>query len=202
MIEPKIFVKTHIPFDPIWQFLENPINHQDFYNQDFSKIEQSGSFEYKDSITKHEQLDVVAALEQSNKRIIQSGIINELIKIQIDENYFQIENTKYNIAIDTLNYGIDIYNLYISYKNKQFLKTKLPDSTLKKMISDIETSIYAADKMFQTLVSNNKDLNKLISDSRKRMPKLISNMEREKDFVEKYLNSSKPKRMFMFIKKT
>lgn len=148
MIQPNDFIKSHIPFDPIWQFLDNPINHSEFIAKDFSKLTTSGVFNYQDSIQKYEDLNKLTKFEESNKRIIRYGIENNHIQKQIDENILQIANTKYNMAVDTLNYGIDNYNLYVLYKNKQFRNPKLQDSQIKELIDNTGNGIYTAKRIY------------------------------------------------------
>lgn len=196
---PKDFIKDHMPFDPIWQFIDNPINNHDFISKDFSKLDKKGNFAYKDSIQRYENQNQLEQLENSNRRIVASGLKNNLIQKQVDENILQITNRKYNLAIDTLNFGIDSYNLYVTHKNRRFRNPKLEDSRVKELIENAEYGVYTANDIFYGLFSSNNELNEMINDVRERMPKLISDLEREIDFVERYLNKWKPLRIFMFL---
>lgn len=198
LIEPEDFIKTHIPFDPIWQFLHNPIDNREFTEKDFSKLNVDGNFNYLDSIAKFEQSDKLAQLDNATRRITNASITNPLIQYQIKENLLQITNIRYNLGIDTLNFGIDNYNLYISHKNRKFRNPKLDDNRIKELIENAESGIYQADKIFNNLYSDNIELDDFIRVARNRMPELISDLEREIDFVEKYLNKWKPLRGFMF----
>lgn len=54
LVKPKEFIKDHMPFDPIWQILNNPINPEDFTKSNFSKLILNGNFDFKDSIEKFE----------------------------------------------------------------------------------------------------------------------------------------------------
>ncbi len=196
---PKDFIKDHMPFDPIWQFLDNPINNNDFISRDFSKLETSGVFAFHDSIMQWEKCDEFERLEKSNKRIIANGVRNKLIQAQVDENILQIANWKYNLAIDTLNYGINSYNSYTIHKNRHFRNPKLDDSDVKGLIDNADKGISAANDILYELFSSNSELNDLIVDARNKMPDLLSEIEREKDFVERYLKKWKPLRVFMFL---
>lgn len=199
LISPNNFIKDHMPFDPIWQFLKNPITNNEFLTKDFSKLETKGYFSYADSVEQHEKSDHITQLKNSNRRIVDSGVKNNMIQMQVDENILQITNLKYNLAIDTLNYGITNYNLYITHRNRKFLNPKLDDSYIKELIDNAGKGIYAANNIFNELVSSNRELNKLINDARKKMPALISDVEREKDFTVRYLKKWKLLRKFMFL---
>ena len=198
MKSPHEFMKTHMPFDPIWQFSNNPINNKEFVANDFSNLSKKGNFAYSDSIRLYEKQKPLEKLEKTNKRIMAGGINNNLIQRQVNENILQITNLKYNNAIDTLNDGIKNYNFYITYKNRQFRNPKLTDTALKELIDKSSQGIYAANEMLYGLLSANSELNNLILEARNNMPKIISDLETEKDFVEKYLKKWKPLRIFMF----
>ncbi len=195
---PKEFIKDHMPFDPIFQFIDTPINNNDFTNSDFSKLNKKGTFPFKNLIDQHERSKTLIQLENSNNRIIENGIRNKLIQQQIDENHYEITSRKYNIGIDALNNGVNSYNLYLTHKNRKFKKPKLNDSRIKELIDDADNGITSASKIFHSLFSPNRDLSNLIRDAQKRMPDLIFDVEREKIFVDKYLKKWKPIRIFMF----
>jgi hypothetical protein len=86
------------------------------------------------------------------------------------------------IQIDTLNYGIDNYNLYITHKNRQFRNPKLEDSRVKELIDNADNGVFTANEIFYGLFSSNKELNDLITDARNRMPDLISDLDTRKRF--------------------
>lgn len=200
LIAPENFIQTHMPFDPMWQFLSNPINNREFIAQDFSKLKESGNFAYNDSIQLHPQQSKLRQLELSTRRIRANGIQNKLIQKQLNDNILQITTLKYNLAIDTLNYGVENYNLYITHKNKQFRNPNLEDSYIRELIENAENSIHAANEMLNGLLSPSRELNTLITDARKKMAIVIPDLKMEKEFVEKYLKTLKPLRMFLFMK--
>lgn len=199
LIEPKLFIRTHMPFDPVWQFLDNPVTNQEFTKQDFSKLNTRGEYVYKDSIASYENLNLLSQLENSNRRIIKSGVTNSLIQDQIDENLVQITNTQFNGAVDTLNFGIKNYNIYITHKNNQFRKPKLNDSEVRDLIDNAGEGVHEANRIFNSLITGNDQLNSRIMEARNEMPSLLSDIQREKDFVDKYLKKWRPLRAFMFL---
>jgi len=198
LLPPKEFIKDHMPFDPIWQFLDNPVTNEQFIAKDFSNLNKSGNYAFPDSIKHHLALNDFNQLENANRRIIENGIKNQLIQTQVDENKLQLTNLRYNFAIDTMNSGIDSYNLYVSHKNRQFLNPKLSDDAIEAMIENAENGVYAAEEMLQQLQSKNYDLNRSINEARNSLPELLLAIKRERYFVDKYLKRWKPFRIFMF----
>ena len=199
LIPPKDFIKTHIPFDPIWQFMDNPINNYDFKAQDFSKLDKKGMFMFRDSIRVYKNLDQLAKLETSNRRIAGSGITNKLVQKQLNKNRRQIDYIQYNLAVEKLNTGVSNFNLYIAHKNNRFRNPKLEDSYVKELIDYAIEEVYSAEKMLEGLFPGDKELNEFVVDTRNQLAGLITNLERERDFVNRYLKRWKPLRGFMFL---
>ena len=67
------------------------------------------------------------------------------------------------------------------------------------MIDNAGYGIYAANEIFYRLYSSNKELNDVIVDARNKMPGLVSDIKREKNFVDKYLKKWGPLRVFVFF---
>jgi hypothetical protein len=199
LIEPETFIKTHIPFDPIWQFLDNPVSHNDFLNKDFSKLNQPGNFNYKHLIAAHEAKSETEQLEASIKRISDVNNGNKFIREHLSENQRQLTALKLNLAIDNMNKGVDYYNLYISRKNRQFRNPRISDDALAELINKAEAGIAKADAIILTLFSPDADLNRHINEVKAHLPSLVSSVEKEKRFVEKYLRTWKPFRGFLFF---
>ncbi len=72
LISPSEFIKTHIPFDPIWQFSINPLSHKEFENADFSKLKIPSNFDFNDSIKVISRLNYLDKTLRENRRIIQN----------------------------------------------------------------------------------------------------------------------------------
>jgi hypothetical protein len=139
LIASKEFIKTHVPFDPIWQFLNNPISNFNLKNKDFKNLHNNGSFNYKDSISTMKTLDSITLIKKIIKRVTQSGITNKLIQKYVNESKEQIELLKYskwisdyndinkivNTAQDGINTGINFNNTFIDYLNKRFRNPKI-----------------------------------------------------------------------------
>ncbi|MEZ4811565.1 MAG: transglutaminase domain-containing protein [Allomuricauda sp.] len=167
LISPKDFIRTHVPFDPVWQFLENPISHLDFKNKDFSKLNKIGSFNYKDSISANRKLDSIIQIKKKIQRIEKSGITHYLIRNYVNESEEQIEtliydkwiltfneiNEKANKAKDEINIGIGFNNTFIDYLNKRFRNPKIGDTQIKSTIEKANLHFYRGKDQLKKLKS-------------------------------------------------
>lgn len=92
--EPKDFILTHLPIDPMWQLLKCPLTIENFSKDSISvkKIisKENSCFDYKDSILKF--------LELPREE--------QVLKTAINSHRFNPEN-KLNIGLAYLNYGAD-----------------------------------------------------------------------------------------------
>lgn len=127
MIKPQKFIRSHMPFDPIFQFLEHPLTEVDFRNSDYNKKTQSPYFNFKDSLENQDSLTSIKILEKSIRRIKQNGanypisieylsykqksLLALLINMQIEQ---------LNLGAFYYNKGVDFYNTYIGAKNQRF----------------------------------------------------------------------------------
>lgn len=191
MVEPMVFIKSHIPFDPVWQFLSNPITHTEFKNNDFSKLDISGSFLFEDHIYNMESLDKIARLEQTNKRIIESGITNQLIKTHIEENDIHITIEKLNKAIDSLNYGIKNFNMYREVKDKKFLNQETKNLEIGKLLFNAESSINYANNLLSLIITKDLDLKNMVINTKKTISQILTEIKKEKEIISKYYKNSK-----------
>lgn len=199
MIDPDEFTRTHMPFDPIWQFSSNPINNRHFLDQRFMPLENEGSYSYRDSILLHEKRSRLKQLETSNSRIEKSGILHPLVRKHFDENVMHISYERFNRAIDALNESVYNYNRYVGYKNAQFRNPTIEDEELKILIADLVEGISFVDRELSSLVSPDESLNAQIKELRNQLPAMIEDIEREQEFVKRYLRTRMDRRPALFL---
>jgi len=198
LISPTVFIKSHIPYDPIWQFLSNPITHKDFQKSDFSKLKTKSNFNYSDSIKLLSHLNLLERTIRENNRIRRSGITNDQLRKQIAFNQQIIITEKFNSAVNLYNKGVEDYNVYILNKNKQFKNTTVTEEQLLGFLATSRQQVESSENILNMLNSDNLALNKQISDMQKSIIKMKNNIKNEDNFMVKYLNTLKPVRIFLF----
>jgi len=206
LISPTEFVKTHMPFDPIWQFSNNPISHKDFEKANFKKIESETNFNFNDSIKILEKLDSMEKLVRENRRIFHFGITNPLIESQFSYNRKSIENYKYNKLVekfqesqDLFNKCIEDFNFYIISKNKQFENTSLKDEKIIEMLAVTRRNMELSENILNSIYSTNSELNQSMTEMKTAIENLKSKLENEDEFVKKYIKTWGPLRKLLFV---
>jgi transglutaminase/protease-like cytokinesis protein 3 len=200
MISPNEFIKTHMPFDPIWQFLDNPILNTEFQSNDFSKLKIPSNFNFSDSIKVIAGLDSLNVLLRENKRIHNAGLANDLIRERVSQNQQNIVNMKYNQAVGEMNKAVESYNIYVTNKNKQFNGTTMEDAKILELLSTARNHTESAESRIRFLNSDNKTITKNISDIQLVINQLKKNIDTEDAFMKKYISTWKPFRMLLFVR--
>ncbi len=205
---PQKLIKSHMPFDPIWQFSKQPINNYEFVSGK-SKLTQSGVvFEFADSLKQHLQATEVNRLQGSLRRLEQAGVNNAVVLQEQTTLRVQLENIKrqnltnnYNEAINNYNAGINQYNDFIQFRNKQF-SPKKTDAEISEMINEADKLLKLAGKQLDELQVDDQQIRTQVSQLKESVDKAMVNVKEQQDFVTKYLNTSKAFRKSLFYKYT
>jgi len=193
MVEPERFIKSHIPFDPIWQLSNHPITKQQFYYKGKIRADKSSFFNFADSITKMENQSRIERLESMRDRIASNGIVNYLdhdhlihLHSKIVYYYQRKNEINYYAALSNYNEGTHLLNEYIGYKNKSYQPLK--------SISEIKKMLYRAEDDFNSSLANLKkiddlsDLDQLKNQLNQSVEKALIDLTVQKNELDKLLN--------------
>ncbi len=206
LVAPIDFIETHMPFDPLWQLLEYPVTDHEFKRGSFSSKKDKHIFNFKDSAKAFFQLDSLQQLENSNRRIKQSGIENDRQKnwlaysqMKIASIYGEKDMNLYNSAVADLNEANAVFNDYVKYRNNRFIPVR-PDVVMSKLLDDIPMLISSAKKKLeqvgQTVENFQYDTSSIISS----LNKLSGRVTEQKSFLKKYLSLNGEERSKSFYK--
>ena len=203
---PSESIKTHMPFDPMWECLKYPITNQDFYEGKTQGDITHTVFNYTDSIKlwggqTDEQKETTAA-----RRIEQNGVKNSFIFDCLHHLKSSIELRERNKSVDLYNQAAASYNIcvnnfneFINYRNKQF-KPKKTDAEIKQMIDTVATDLGKVKAKLQTIENPQESIVSLITIINKSVNELQTRIDEQKDFLNKYLSKSALGRKTMFMK--
>ncbi|WP_162127047.1 transglutaminase domain-containing protein [Flavobacterium phycosphaerae] len=74
------FLKTHMPFDYMWQLNEKPIANDDFYNDITESVDSSTSYDFAAAINEFETLSEPDKMSKQLERMEKTGLKNDFIK--------------------------------------------------------------------------------------------------------------------------
>jgi transglutaminase superfamily protein len=204
IVKPEKMIEDHMPFDPLFQFLAKPINNKEFYNKK-KPVANPASADFDKEIDAFFALSGEQQLLQSVERMEASGIVNQLILDEANNRVDRVNALRHNQTVDAnneavieFNNAVARFNDYINSKNTQFTKPHLSDEALIAMFEDIGKNMQKANSLFSQVKVNDKKMKKYIEQNLKKLRDLNTRLNKEKSFLEKYLNTAKPNRMALF----
>jgi hypothetical protein len=127
MAKPEDLIRSHMPFDPLWQFLTYPVTNQEFYERNYLTNTKKAYFSFTDTLSAYEHESEEEQYISSARRIEQNGVKNAFTeaklrvlkgKIEFYRNKTMAE--KYSQAVIGYNEGIRKLNQFIKLSNAQF----------------------------------------------------------------------------------
>src|SRR6185312_6012546 len=198
---PDDFISSHLPFDPMFQFLNYPVTYKEFYNcirptTSIQTNKPESYFNYKDSLSVYNRLDSLSRYLASLHRIENfdwpsSKIDTKLkrLKLEIELIYQDRDMDFYHSAIADYNNGIDLLNKFINYRNNQFQPVKKMNEvpgmfdTISKKIASANEKLREVNKSEATLTLNTGDIQQKLND-------LVVYVKQQQNFYKNYLSSS------------
>ncbi|HEX2396445.1 MAG TPA: transglutaminase domain-containing protein [Bacteroidales bacterium] len=126
MARPEKLIRSHMPFDPMWQFLNYPKTHHEFKNSGYKPDSTKSYFNFLDTLKTWENSTDLQRAVSTARRIEQSGVTNNFVAAKLrvvkgDVEYLSNKNAaqKYDTAVSRYNEGIQVFNRFIGYRNEQ-----------------------------------------------------------------------------------
>ena len=206
--KPEQLIKSHMPFDPLWQFSYYPITNQEFYDGNYLLNKNRPFFNYTDTLKQYERDSDIERLISSSNRIEQNGVKNSLIYDRLQHNKLEIEYyknkmsvEKYNSAVNIYNEGVNQLNRFIDYRNKQFTPAK-PDNEIRQMVESAELSFTVAREVLHEIISPDANIAASIVQLNTAIDEAMFNLDEQNTFLDKYFSTGKMFRKSLFYKYT
>ena len=203
MLPPSEMIKSHMPFDPMWQLLNYPIKHKEFYDGDFYSNKRKPFFNYTDSIESYFQLDSLQKFKATALRIQQSGLENNMVKNRLAYAKMHVELIRqqkdvdlYNSAMADLRNAAELYNQFLDHRNKKFSSTT--DDALQKLLMEIDLKFAAALKKLKVIDETEAVFQFSTEEVREKIKALETKTEEQKSFLKIYLNTPSSSRKLLF----
>jgi Transglutaminase-like superfamily len=204
---PSVIIKSHMPFDYLWQFLNYPITNQEFYEGKTAQNTSKGFFNYTDSIQVFETQDRINQLISTSYRIEKNGVKNSMVFDRLQHIKLEIENDKtnkavnlYNGAVVTSNEAINNFNAFIQYRNNQFIPMK-SDPEIQNMIDTVSIMLKTANEKMMQISDPNANTSLLTAQLNKSIQEISIRVKEQQDWLALYLSKTKSKRKAMFYEK-
>lgn len=206
--KPDQLIKSHMPFDPLWQFLNYPVTNQEFYEGKFAVNNSKPFFNYPDTLNRYEKESEMEKLISSSSRIEQNGVKNSLVFNALQHNKQEIEYIsnkmmveKFNAAVYFYNEGINQLNRFIEYRNKQFTPKKT-DAEIRQMLDDPENSFVISKDKLGKIKNPDSGTSASVIQLTKSTDDAYVILNEQKAFLNKYFSTGKMFRKSLFTRYT
>jgi len=206
-VNPSSLIKSHIPFDYLWQFLYYPVTNLEFYEGRTQQNKAKEYFNFNDSIQLYEKQTYIDQLISSAYRVEKNGVKNSLIFDRLQHLKLEIENERqnktidiYNSAIIDYNDGVNAFNEFINYRNKQFTPKK-SDTEIQNMIDVSENKLKEAkSKTIQISTTDANTLN-MLRQLLKSIDDVSTQVAQQQEWLKLYFSKGKSGRKSMFYER-
>jgi len=218
--KPEVFIKSHIPFDYLWEFLYYPVTNQEFYEGKTALNTSKPYFNYPDSIRVYETLSSNEQEMSAAVRVEKNGLRNSMVfdrlqhlKLDIENHRRKEENDRqiaevekhnqagqeYNSALADYNAGVNQFNDFINYHNAEF-KPEKPDVEIQSMIDNCDQRLRTARSKLGRIVTTDAQIQPLITALNKSIDDLAARVTEQQEWLKKYFSKGKMGRKSMFRK--
>ena len=215
MVRPSVFIRTHMPFDPLWQCLYHPLSVENFYQGVIPKNNTAGSFSFPDSIARFKQLPAIDQYAAALRRLENGGVSNNAIleyqrflrqNLEIDRTNRQneLQNQKvnrFNEAVKHYNSAAFMFNDYVSYWNRQF-KPARPDARIREMLDSCDYHLAQSRQILAAIDPGEDILRKNMEMLDAPIQEIQKHVDEQKEFLREYFGTPKALRPALFRKYT
>lgn len=206
-INPPTLLKSHMPFDFLWQLVNYPITNQEFYEGKIQQDKSKPYFSYADSIETYEKQNHIEQLIASAKRIEENGIKNSLIYDRLQHIKLEIDNDRqnqiislYNAAVFNYNEGINNFNAFIQYRNKQFIPMKT-DPEIQHMMDVVVKNYADARAKLSTIKNPDASSRTAILQLTQSIDDATTHVKEQQEWLRTYFSKGKSGRKSMFFER-
>lgn len=201
---PTTIIKSHIPFDYLWQFVNYPVTNQEFYEGKTQQNNTKQFFNFKDSLQVYQKQSYIDQLISTVYRVEKNGIKNSLLFDRLRHLKIEIENDRqatsvnlYNSAVADYNDGINGFNDFINYRNKQFTPNK-SDSEIQSIIDVPANKLKEAKNKLGQISDPDTNKSNMIRQLIKLIDDASSHITEQQDWLKVYFSKNKYGRKSIF----
>ena len=199
--DPGEYIKSHYPFDPIWQLLLHPVNRIE-YEARKTISGDTTVFNFNDSIYIYLRQDSISQLINASRRAYKYDPENKLAKqnFEMAKNYAASE--KMRLASLAFHSGVNNYNECIDIINKARMKqnTKLMNANeakLNQLVKNCRDSTEKALEIYRSVEFTDNTNSQILNYNIENGLKNLRDLESIENYLKKYFSTPKLGRLFV-----
>ncbi len=194
---PQEFIQSHMPFDPLFQFLDYPVTYQEFNKGSAQENKDRGYFNYMDSIALYRKQDSLSRYVAASSRIRKNGNASSMVALKLSqlkmesEIVYQDEDAGlYNSAVEDYTAAVINFKSFLEYRNNRFMPLK-SEAEITAMLDAIELKIAAANTKLKIVNTSKATLTLNTGDVEKMLDDLLTHVKEQQIFLKNYLGTTK-----------
>jgi hypothetical protein len=192
---PEEMIKDHMPFDPMYQFLNHTVLFDEFNKGNTAINTSKPYFSYADTINAYNRLDTFSQLISVARRIYKNGERNQLVYdfVQNLNKNQDIGKSKMGFegAVASFRQATDLFNRYIEHKNKRF--SAVSNKEIQEMIDGVSEHFNAAKTMIEPVNATTEEQKRILASFNSSFYSFYKRVDEEKIFLKSYLKSERAK---------
>lgn len=192
---PETFIETHMPFDPLWQLLEQPWTHEDF-RKGYAKTKDPRTiFHVNDSVRAYLQADTLQQLRDAARRMMAAGLPNDDLRVWYQYQQMKIhivlqeENMNlFNGAVADLNAAKKLFNEFVAFRNNRFQPSR-PDAEIRSMFIRIEDLLGSAYRQWEGIGLKAENYQYDAEGLRENLDRLAARVQEQRQFLQQYFET-------------
>ncbi|MFY8182433.1 MAG: transglutaminase domain-containing protein [Flavobacterium sp.] len=199
-------IQTHMPFDYLWQFSNEPITNHEFFSGIIQKDKPKMNFNFDLEIEKYETRPKEEQAFEAAERIEKNAVINNLIAEYLASKKEEFNVIRQNKNIEKVaqivldyNSAVASLNDFVFYRNNKF-KPLYSDEIISEMINTPLNALKKCQDAIYGVGSVGKDNTSNLKTLKSQMAQNIKIATEHAQFVKDYLSKNKIQRKLMFTK--
>ncbi|RAJ87570.1 transglutaminase superfamily protein [Chitinophaga dinghuensis] len=202
LISPDKAIFTHVPFDPVYQYLTHPVKPAELRDQTWSEASKRSAINFEDSLLVFSKQNMLQSYTGRLQRLEKYGIINQLQREQAQylrqsmpyaayaSDSISGITGKYRALVDRSNKLVSNLNAYSAYVNGGMKPAKSDKeildwlTNLNKEAKDIHAAVSPMNFMSAEMQTNKNDFVN-------RMKSMISSLENSQKSMSDFLTKRK-----------
>ncbi len=183
-VDPKEMIKTHMPYDPVWQFLDRPMTYKEFENN-LEVAYSEAALNYNELIESSDQKDKQQQMRDQLARSEKMGDGIGLIKKwrrHTEKNISTYGITSQKDLLDTAtasaNKAAGLYNEFVKASSKKFKGKKYAQHIAKQNLEVAKEEIVSALEIFESVDVEDRKAASYISKSIRSATGLLKSIDR------------------------
>ncbi len=197
MVAPAEFIPTHIPFDPLWQFLEHPVTHHAFTTGNALRDSSQAYFNFKDSIAVYETLSPTDQLQATLRRVQQKGDRNVPLFTYLKILSHNLRASQLDAVMERYTRTVQQINAFIDYRNRLFVPER-PEPEIRATLDSIALSLERVKFELGKLAKDDDNIRRNMSQVQLSISDADKWLINQEAFVKKYYSTKRLFRKMLF----